>query len=102
MKIDATLYWVSDQRIACLVKRLDLPVLPRTGEFIKIRNQVLGDYFAFMVTEVVHREGRIPEIRVRIDHHPGDDLPDDQGLESDANTYVAEGWKLESLKNRTG
>lgn len=101
MKIDATLYWVSDQRIARLSKQLDLPVLPRTGEFIKIRNQVLGDYFAFEVTEVTHREGRIPEIRLRINYHPGDDLPDDQSLESDINTYVAEGWFLESLKKKT-
>lgn len=101
MKIDATLYWVSDQRIARLSKQLDLPVLPRTGEFIKIRNQVLGDYFAFMVTEVTHREARIPEIRLRIDYRPGDDLPADQDLESDINTYVAEGWTLESLKKKT-
>ena len=102
MKIDATLYWVSDQRIACLSKQLDLPVLPRTGEFIKIRNQKLGDYFAFMVTEVTHREGRIPEIRLRIDYRPGDDLPADPDLESDINTYVAEGWTLASLKKKTG
>ena len=102
MKIDATLYWVSDQRIACLVKRLDLPVLPRTSEFIKIRNQKLGDYFAFMVTEVVHREGQIPEIILRTNDRPGDDLPADQDLESDINTYVVEGWTLASLKKNTG
>lgn len=100
MKIAATLYWISDQRIACLSKQLDLPVLPRTGEFIKIRNQELGDYFAFKVTEVTHREEDIPDIKLRIDYYPEDDLPDDQYFESDVNTYVAEGWTLESTKNR--
>jgi len=33
-----------------------MPAVPRVGEFLKFRDAVVGDYFAFQVSSVTYRE----------------------------------------------
>ena len=43
---------------------VEFSVLPRIGEWVKLKNAEMGDYFSFRVEEITHREGFGPEIRL--------------------------------------
>lgn len=102
--IDVALYFDTETRIIRLEKRICLPLLPRVGESIKFANSELGDYFAFTVEQVTHRENGIPEIwattheltewKTKRCHWDTDDL------DSDVSSYLEEGWTLKSDKTK--
>jgi len=53
--------WIaSKSKLAHLSKEIELNVLPRVGEFIKFKNDEVGDYFAWEIRQITYHElGRI-------------------------------------------
>ena len=100
IEIDVALYLRTETRIALLEKRITLPVLPRVGESIKFTNSELGEYFAFTVEQVTHRENGIPEIwattRQITDMKTKESSWHEEDLDGDITTYVKEGWQLKT------
>ena len=62
VQVEVSLFLVSRERIVRLQKTLSLTALPRVREFLKVRNARMGDYIAYQVVQVTHREGMTPEI----------------------------------------
>jgi hypothetical protein len=102
---DVAMYMATPKRLVRLTKRLSFCTLPRLNEFIKIKNQSLGDYFAFLVVQITHKEDGVPELwihtstflngRTQISFWPEEEL--DDWIAS----YEDEGWKLQSdVENR--
>ena len=103
---DICLYLASRVRLALLEKVVAFVALPRLGEFVKLRNCDQGDYFAFSVVQVTHREGGRPEVWLHlissaVDQSSTNFFEDDE-LDELIASYDREGWSLTSLKpNRT-
>jgi hypothetical protein len=103
---DVFLYLVSRPRIARLQKRLSFSVLPRLREFVKVRNREEGDYFAFSVVQVTHREDDVPELWLQLTSlvggRPVVSFVEDDELDEFIESYKQEDWILASLvPNRT-
>ena len=54
--LTVSIYLASMTRWVHLEKLVHLPAVPRVGEFLKLRNEQMGDYFAFDVAEITYRE----------------------------------------------
>lgn len=98
---EVSLYLASRARLARLRKVVAFAALPRANEFVKLRNREQGDYFAFTVVQVTHREGGFPEVWLRlisvVETRSFVDLFEDGELDQYVASYVQEGWTLESL-----
>ena len=97
-----SLYLLSHSRIALLEKTISFPVLPRLHEFVKINNREQGDYFAFSVVQVTHREGGLPELWLKLitslEGRDTEDYIDDAELDAYVAGYSREGWQLASIR----
>jgi len=88
-----------------LEKDVEFVSMPRVGEWLKLRNEKMGDYFAFRIREVTHREGRSPDIMLEL-MLDADGRPEFSGREGEeeldeyVQSYVEEGWALRSLKEQ--
>jgi hypothetical protein len=103
---EVSLYLVSRARIARLQKTVAFATLPRAREFVKLRNRTQGDYFAFTVVQVTHREDGPPELWLQLTTFVGGrsvvDFIEDAELDDCAEGYRQEGWVLSSVTpNRT-
>ncbi len=105
VRASVRLYLPSDTRLAFLEKEIEFSAMPRVGEWIKFKNDQVGDYFAFRVREVTHRENGIPDVMME----PMEDAngkPEfagrEQELDEYVQSYVQEGWLLRSFKKKTG
>jgi hypothetical protein len=106
IEADVSLYLASRARLARVQKVVAFAALPRLREHVKIRNCELGDYFAFSVMQVTHREGARPELWLHLTQWSNGRLVVDFIEDGELNEYVAsyqqEGWALASLvPNRT-
>jgi hypothetical protein len=104
--VEVSLFLVSTERIVRLQKTLTLAAFPRLREFLKVRNASMGDYIAYQVVPVTHREDAIPEIWIHATSlEEGRTLVSffkDDEIDHWADGYVAEGWRFCSSKpNRT-
>ncbi len=103
---EVSLYLASRGRLARLQKSVAFAVLPRTREFVKLRNREQGDYFAFTVVQVTHREGGPPELWLQLTSFVEGRsvvsfIPDEE-LDEYVAGYQQEGWALASVvPNRT-
>ena len=100
-----SLYLVSRARIARLQKPMEFAV-PRVREFVKLRNREQGDYFAFTVVQVTHREAGPPELWMHltslVEGRSVIDFLEDAELDGYIEGYKQEGWAVASVKpNRT-
>ena len=103
---EVSMYLVSRQRIVRLQKTLAFDVFPRSREFFKVRNAKMGDYVAYQIVQVTHREGLIPEIWIYAtsleDGKTSVAFFEDDEIDEWTESYVTEGWQLCSSKpNRT-
>jgi len=97
------MYLDSPSRLVLLEKTVDFHALPRTGEWLKLANSEMGDYFAFRVAEVTHREGSLPELMLdRLSAPDGKSTAfDEDELDEYVTSYLAEGWQqVSSVPNR--
>jgi hypothetical protein len=98
MDLEFSIYLATKTRWAHLTKIVSLPALPRTGEFVKFRNERMGDYFAFQVTSVTFREGGAIEVTTDLldnVHNRMYSFEDELELDDYVASYLNEGWKCE-------
>jgi hypothetical protein len=103
---EVSLYLVSRIRLARLQKTLAFSALPRLREYVKVRNREQGDYFAFSVVQITHREECPPELWLHltrfVDGRSVIDFFEDEDLDEYIESYKQEGWLLASMvPNRT-
>jgi hypothetical protein len=77
--------------------------MPRVGEWLKPRNETIGPC-NFRIQEVTHCEGEPPDVMLQLWLNDG--KPEYAGredeLDEDVQSFVQEGWRLRSIKERTG
>lgn len=68
--------------------------MPRVGEWIKLANDKMGDYFAFGIDEITHREGSVPEVALgRLEAAAGMVAAFEEGeLQEYLSSYLQLGW----------
>ena len=103
---EVSLYLASRDRLARLQKTVAFATLPRLRECVKVRNREQGDYFAFTVVQVTHREGGPPELWLHLTSFVGGRSLVNFVADGELDEYVAgykrEGWAVASLvPNRT-
>ena len=101
-----SLYMVSKERIVRLQKTLSFVAFPRVHEFLKVHNATMGDYVAFEIVQVTHREGAIPEIWIcstsREDGKTVISFFQNDEIDEWVNGYMTKGWEICSSKpNKT-
>jgi hypothetical protein len=81
-----------------LERMMPFAALPREGESVKFANRIMGDYCAFRVDELTHREGSEPELMLeKWKKSPTEyEYLDEAELDEYVASYVAEGWRHES------
>lgn len=93
--IEVSIWIATKTRWAHLTKVIAMPAVPRVGEFIKLNNVVLGNYFAFRVSEVTYGEcGRIEvwtELLNNVDNRLYS-FEEETGFDEYFESYLAEGW----------
>lgn len=75
-----------------------MAVLPRVGEFVKFRNETMGDYFAFEVTSITYRESGVIEVWTDLlDNIDGRmySFEEEEEFDKYLASYLAEGWRCE-------
>ena len=96
MELEFSIWLATKTRWAHLTKVIAMPTVPRVGEFLKFRNAVVGDYFAFRVSEVTYREGGVVEVWTElldnIDNRMYSFEEEDE-FDEYVNSYLAEGWQ---------
>src|SRR5688572_26939324 len=98
------LYLDSPSRLVLLTKLVEFHAMPRVGEWVKLANAELGDYFPFRIGEVTHREGSWPE--VMLDKLPAQHAAlaafSEVELDEYVASYLVDGWKhISAVPNRT-
>lgn len=61
ISVQFSIWLASKTRWAHLTKSIEMPAVPRLGEFVKFRNEQQGDYFSWEVSQVTYREGGATE-----------------------------------------
>ena len=64
--LTVSIYLASKTRWVHLEKAIRLPAVPRVGEWLKLSNSEIGDYFAWRVAEVTYRESGPVEIMTEL------------------------------------
>ena len=95
MKIEFYIYLATREKWVCLQKEVDLPAVPREGEYVKFNNAEMGDYFPFKVNEVTYREcGKIEVMMDLLDNIDNRmySFEDESEFNEYLESYLAEGW----------
>ncbi len=93
--LSVSIYSASKTRWMHLEKAMRLPAVPRVGEWLKLSNSEIGDYFGWRVVEVTYRESGPVEIMTELlDDLDGRGYSFDEESEFDqyVHTYLACGW----------
>lgn len=102
IEANVCLYLHSRSRIALLERKLSFHVLPRLHEHVKLKNREQGDYFAFEVVQITHRENEVPELWLVLPAGTENTFKVDFTADEELDDYVAgysqEGWQLKSVK----
>lgn len=96
MDLEFSIWLASKTRWVHLTKVIAMPVVPRVGEFLKFKNAVVGDYFAFQVSEITYREsGKIEVWTELLDNVDNRMYSFEEEAEFDEyfQSYLAEGWQ---------
>ena len=96
MKARFSIWIASKTRWAHLEKDIDIDWIPRVGEFVKFENRSLGDYYAWKITEVTHREGCLTEVATElldnVDRR-GYSFDEEDEFDEYYQSYLNEGWE---------
>jgi hypothetical protein len=98
MNVQFSFWLATKTRWAHLTKGIDMPVMPRVGEFVKFKNAKVGDYFAFKITQVTYHEGGEPEVWTELLDNVDDRMysfEDEGEFDEHFNSYLQEGWNCE-------
>ncbi|MCM0148659.1 hypothetical protein KCN56_08820 [Photobacterium galatheae] len=95
IEIEFSIWLASKEHWVHLTKKIPLPCVPRAGEFMKFSSELLGDYFAWKVTQVTYREdGRVEvftELLDNIDERMYS-FEEDSEFQASLAAYQKEGW----------
>lgn len=97
-QLTVSIWFASKTRWAHMTKTLSMPVVPRVGEWMKFENPVLGDYFAWPVTQITYHESGLIEVWTGL----LDDI-DKRGYSFDSEpefdeclqSYLSAGWRCD-------
>jgi hypothetical protein len=95
VELEFSMWLATKTRWAHLIKTVSMPALPRVGEFVKFRNDKMGDYFAFKVSHVTHRESGQIEVGTELLDNIDERMysfDDEAEFDEYFASYVAEGW----------
>lgn len=98
MDIEFSIWLATRTRWAHLTKTMSMPVVPRVGEHVKFRNEVVGDYFAFRVSAVTYRESGGIEVATELLDNIDDRMfsfEAEEEFDEYFASYLAEGWRCE-------
>lgn len=98
MKITFSIWIASKTRWAHLEKDVDMPVIPRVGEYMKFSNAVVGDYFSWKISQITYKEsGEVDVWTGLLEDSEGCGYSFDAEDEFDEYyaSYVNEGWRCE-------
>lgn len=93
--VECSIWLASRTRWVHLTKVMALPAVPRVGEWLKFRNETMGDHFGWRVTEVTYRERGPVEVWTHLlDDADGRGYSFETEEEFDEcyGSYLAEGW----------
>jgi hypothetical protein len=96
MEIEFSIWLASKTRWAHLTKVISMPTVPRVGEFMKFRNEKVGDYFAFEVIQVTYREVGPLEVSTELLDNTDDRMysfEEEPEFDEYLNSYLKEGWR---------
>jgi len=96
--VQFSIWLASKTRWAHLVKTIEMPAVPRVGEFVKFRNEQHGDYFAWEVSQVTYRESGTIEAwtkRLNDADDRGYSFEDEDEFDEYFRSYIDEGWQCE-------
>jgi hypothetical protein len=95
MNIEFSIWLATRTRWVHLTKTIEMPTVPRVGEWMKFRNSELGDYFGFRVSEVTYREGGLVEVWTELLDNVDNRMysfDDESEFDEYLASYQAEGW----------
>ncbi len=96
MNIQFSIWIATKTRWTHLTKVIDMPVVPRVGEFMKFRNGKVGDYFAFRVSQVTYRESGEVDVWTELLDNVNDRMysfEDEAEFDDYHHSYLEEGWQ---------
>jgi len=96
--IEFSIWLASKTRWAHLTKTIEMPVVPRVGEFVKFGNKKQGDYFAWRVTQVTYRESGQIEVWTELLDNIDDrrySFETEEEFDQYVNSYIAEDWRCD-------
>jgi hypothetical protein len=95
MEIEFSIWLASKTRWTHLTKKIEMKYVPRLGEYIKFKNEIVGDYFPWKVTQITYRElGQVEvwtELLDNIDDR-GYSFEEESEFDEYYNSYLQEGW----------
>ena len=98
MKILFKIYLATKSKWAHLTKTIEMPAVPRIGEFVKFKNAEMGDYFGFEVLEVTYRESGEIEIMTELFENIDNRMysfEDASEFDEYYQSFLREGWVCE-------
>jgi hypothetical protein len=96
--VEFSIWLASKTRWVHLTKTIAMAAVPRVGEFVKFRNQQMGDYFAWQVSQVTYRERGEIEVWTELlnnDDDRGYSFEEETEFDEYYQSYLAEGWQAE-------
>lgn len=101
--IHVSIYLASKTRWTHLQKVVQLPAVPRVGEWLKLRNDEMGDYFGWRVSEVTYRESGQVEVMTELLEDIGGrgySFEDEAEFDDYYRSYLECGWAGDVTRNR--
>ena len=98
MKLEFSIWIASKTRWAHLTKGIEMPTVPRVGEYMKFNNDEMGDYFPWRITEVTYREsGHVDVCTELLDNQDDRGYSFESEVEFDEyyQSYLDMGWRCE-------
>jgi hypothetical protein len=98
MDVEFSIYLATPTRWAHLQKTVSLPAMPRVGEWVKFRNEEMGHYLGFEITQVTYREGGAIEVMTALLDNVDDRMysfDDEAELDKYLASYLREGWRCD-------
>ena len=98
MQIEFSIWLASKTRWAHLNKTISMLSVPRVGEFMKFKNEEMGDYFAWEITSVTYREPDKIEVWTELLDNIDDrgySFETEEEFDEYFESYLAEGWLCE-------
>lgn len=96
IEIEFSIWLASKTKWVHLTKNISLASVPRVGEFIKLNNNTVGDYFTWEVKDVTYQENGIIQVSTELLNNIDERMysfEDDAEFIEYFNSYLKAGWQ---------